>query len=963
MSYSEKIKTAKKAEYTSFIASAVICFFIKLFFSAIYYGHNSDMGCFSAWSQMLAENGFKAFYTSEAFTDYPPGYMYILSILGYLKSFFSIDEIYYIILKLPAIICDILAGLLIYRESKNRISKKISLILSTVYMLLPSVIINSSFWGQVDSIYTLFVAITLLLLSNNRITGSLLMFSLCVFTKPQSLIFTPVILLSLAEYILLPTFNRKKLFHILKGFILSVLVLLVMSLPFGIQNVFKQYFNTIASYPYFTVNAFNLWGAFGLNWTEITPYFSFVCAIFIILITVISAIIYMHGNGKEKYFTTAAFLVFSTFMLSTEMHERYAFSVPLMLMLAFIYSKNNRIFNCFILTSLLLFFNQAWILFVYETDINYYAGSPVIITASVINICIWLYTLHTLTSGKIIACTPHKENKASHLTRTDIFVIFLITAVYSFTAFYKLGDMKAPETGIKIKNTDTVALLLDDTQYIETLNMYIGPAAIEEDVYVECFADDMLVFADTLTTGDAFYWNKYFCNVSADKVIITTDKKEFEVFEIVLKNENDSIPIKIPYFEALSDEQALCPERVTNLNSTYFDEIYHARTAYEFISGETVYEWTHPPLGKVFIALGIKVFGMNPFGWRVTGTLFGILMIPVIYILLKKIFKKSFISSVGAIMYAFDFMHYTQTRIATIDVYVTFFIMLMYLFMYKYYTIDFKQTSLKKSFLPLLLSGIAFGLGAACKWTACYAAVGLAVIFLITVIRRYKEDKSDFRTYFFKTSLFCVLSFIIIPLLIYIASYIPYMRAENDFSLTAIWQNQKNMLQYHGKTVLSSTHPFSSKWYMWPIMYRPIWYYSGELSETVKEGISAFGNPAVWWSGIPSFAICIYFAVLKKDKKALFISIGYLANLLPWIFVGRTTYIYHYFPCVAFSVLMTCFVINKFKFKQQRIAGIGIAFMTIILFLMFYPVLSGVPVPSAYVENVLKWFNSWVLIS
>lgn len=36
------------------------------------------------------------------------------------------------------------------------------------------------------------------------------------------------------------------------------------------------------------------------------------------------------------------------------------------------------------------------------------------------------------------------------------------------------------------------------------------------------------------------------------------------------------------------------------------------------------------------------------------------------------------------VLFAADFMHFAQTRIATIDVYITFFIILMYYFMYDY---------------------------------------------------------------------------------------------------------------------------------------------------------------------------------------------------------------------------------------------------------------------------------------
>ena len=62
-------------------------------------------------------------------------------------------------------------------------------------------------------------------------------------------------------------------------------------------------------------------------------------------------------------------------------------------------------------------------------------------------------------------------------------------------------------------------------------------------------------------------------------------------------------------------------------NSSYFDEIYHARTAYEFTQGTVPYETSHPPLGKVLMSWSVSLFGMTPFGWRFAGAVAGILML------------------------------------------------------------------------------------------------------------------------------------------------------------------------------------------------------------------------------------------------------------------------------------------------------------------------------------------------
>lgn len=171
------------------------------------------------------------------------------------------------------------------------------------------------------------------------------------------------------------------------------------------------------------------------------------------------------------------------------------------------------------------------------------------------------------------------------------------------------------------------------------------------------------------------------------------------------------------------------------------------------------------------------------------------------------------------------------------------------------------------------------------------------------------------------------------------------------------------MFSYHSK--LESEHAYSSRWYQWPIMTRPIWYYSGQTAEGLYEGISAFGNPLVWWVGIPAFMYMIYRAIAYSDRNARFMTIGYLAQYLPWFFISRTTYIYHYFPSVPFVVLMIGYCISKIvkENKTLRVAAFVYVAAAIGLFVLFYPVLSGQPVSAEFVNTYLRWFDSWQLIS
>ena len=132
----------------------------------------------------------------------------------------------------------------------------------------------------------------------------------------------------------------------------------------------------------------------------------------------------------------------------------------------------------------------------------------------------------------------------------------------------------------------------------------------------------------------------------------------------------------------------------------------------------------------------------------------------------------------------------------------------------------------------------------------------------------------------------------------------------------------------------------------------------------IKEGISSFGNPLVWWLGIPAFFYIAYMAIRRKDQTGGFLVLSYLAQLLPWMPVARCTFIYHYFPSVPFVVLMVAYaVVLLVKDESKRIkVMVAVCTVCVLLFVMFYPVLSGQAVAVEYVKSFLKWFETWQLI-
>ncbi|MCD8391472.1 MAG: glycosyltransferase family 39 protein [Firmicutes bacterium] len=1029
-----KNQTIKKDNLPIIIVLAA-AFIVRLICAIAYKGHETDINCFTSWANTLYTKGVNNFYDSAGFTDYPPGYMYILYVVGALKNWLNISGTAYVVLvKLPAIAADLISCLFIYKIASKKLSPGVSAALSALYAFNPAVITAGALWGQVDSVYTLAIMFMVWFISERKLFPAYLCFAACILIKPHAFIYTPLIAYAIVENYIYPEFKPYELLKTVGLGLCAIALMVLAAVPFGFQNVIEQYIKTLSEYNYMTINAFNLWGALDKNWSGLTAPAAVAGYVFLALIVAYATYVFFKSKSRSKYYFTAALLAFLTFMFSTKMHERYAFPVMLFLLLAFIDSKTIHNYAMYFTITASQFFNIAWILFVYQQDINKYAFSSVVNVASFINLALTAYMIYVsqklyvgnetskydlferrqtnvtkkgkgnkaAKSTKAAKAAPRKEFhfkrsvKLPKLQKIDFIIIAAVMVVYSAVALYDLGDTSAAETTYLMPQGQAVTIDLDGERSISSLKMFLGPRQLNSSdraLTITCVDEsENVTYENTLTDGAVFYWSTVDINADASKITLYTSADDIYINEIGLLDENSELISPVSYSDSdaalMFDEQDQIPERQSFRNSTYFDEIYHARTAYEFIHHLSVYEWTHPPLGKIIISLGIMIFGMCPFGWRIAGTVVGILMIPVIYIFARKLLKKWQFALITCLLFTFDFMHFAQTRIATIDVYVTFFIMLMYLFMFKYYNMSFYDTPLKKTLAPLAVCGTVMGFAIASKWTGIYAAVGLAIIFFYTLFMRWREytyalknpkGETDgishryvidsFRPCALKTIGWCCIFFVAVPLVIYCLSYIPYLLVPNSEGISVLWTNQEAMLTYHGKTVLDSTHPYSSKWYEWIIMKRPIWYYSGTVSDGIKEGISSFGNPAVWWMFIPAFVFIVYKAITKKDKICIFLIISYVIQLIPWMAVERVTFIYHYFPCVPFIVLTLGYSIKliyddaKERNKRKVLIGAFVyAGAAIALFALFYPVLSGQPCSTEFAKTWLKWFDSWVLL-
>ena len=583
------------------------------------------------------------------------------------------------------------------------------------------------------------------------------------------------------------------------------------------------------------------------------------------------------------------------------------------------------------------------------------------------------------------------------MARKDILPMLLLTAVYAFTAFFQLGNLSAPESYTVFDEETSYTFSYSDVVEVDKLSFFTvigtGSYTLEYSADGETWAsleldqsyntllkwriNDLMEPEDEDSEAIGPIFAKMF-RISAKEV----DRKEgLWLGELVLwSGGNPLTPVYVDEGgETLFDEPEEWTDKSTYMKSCYFDEIYLARTALEHLNNVYPYEVSHPPLGKLILSLGILLFGMNPFGWRFMGTLVGVLMVPILYVFLKNLFGKTSVAFCGTCLFAFDFMHLVQTRIATIDSYGVFFILISYYFMYRWLTVPAGK-KLRRSAPSLFLSGLFWGIGCASKWTVIYAGVGLALLWLLGLIfkgREWKELQAShpgtyiprFGAHVAGTIALSVVFFVVVPLCIYIASYIPYAIARGGLTpenlLTIVWDNQVFMLTYHQG--VHTPHPYESYWYQWIFDGRPILYYrdlSYSNTEGVKSLFASFNNPLVAWTGLLAFFAMVIEAFRKKSGKALFILIAILSQFVPWLPIGRILFAYHYFPTVLFLVFAVAYLMDRMLTRRRACYGLvvyGFTGYAAALYALFYPALIGLYTPLWYNSSFLRWMPSWPL--
>ena len=206
------------------------------------------------------------------------------------------------------------------------------------------------------------------------------------------------------------------------------------------------------------------------------------------------------------------------------------------------------------------------------------------------------------------------------------------------------------------------------------------------------------------------------------------------------------------------------------------------------------------------------------------------------------------------------------------------------------------------------------------------------------------------------------------------------------------WQAQHDILTFHEKIGDGpKVHPYCSRWFSWLLMWRPVAYFYQTARNPIEQvpaypplpagtgkyvyDVHAIGNPFLWWLSTAAILWLLWrlaqrflegdgwkFSSTSSTWIALYLVLGWLANLLPWVKVTRCTFLYHYMGASVFSGLALAWLVDRWLRSDQtqyKSASVTILCVVVAAFVFWLPIYLGLPLPMPNYQ-LRMWFRSWI---
>jgi dolichyl-phosphate-mannose-protein mannosyltransferase len=407
--------------------------------------------------------------------------------------------------------------------------------------------------------------------------------------------------------------------------------------------------------------------------------------------------------------------------------------------------------------------------------------------------------------------------------------------------------------------------------------------------------------------------------------------------------------------------------RFWNLDGTadvVFDEVYYPKFAQNYLRGETLFD-AHPPLAKYIIALGIKIFGYAPLGYRCMTALAGALLPLVTYEFIWQLSDRRGWAWLAGWFVAIDGLLLVESRFGLINIYILLFGMLSQLCM----VLALKRS--RQRWFWVLATGLMLGASVSVKWTGLAYTIGLITL-MGYAWSRYRQTLNVPQI---------LIGLIIVPIAFYFGQWIPHLMINPERD---IWELHRQILGFHQNLGVGKTepiHPYCSPWWSWVLLIRPVAYFYEMRPNSMLQFVHAMGNPLLYWLSAIALMGCLTFLVASKlrfppkfitqinlEKHStlfwftFYVTSSFLAHWLPWSLSKRCIFLYHYMPASVFAFAALALMVSlmwRSPLLELRMLGSGVVGVIAIAFIFWLPLYIGLPISSGYLP-VLMWLPSWL---
>ncbi len=415
----------------------------------------------------------------------------------------------------------------------------------------------------------------------------------------------------------------------------------------------------------------------------------------------------------------------------------------------------------------------------------------------------------------------------------------------------------------------------------------------------------------------------------------------------------------------------------TSFDAGYYDEFFNVAPGIVLVEEGVIQQFgtAHPYLGRFIVAKSMEILGVNPFGWRFPAAFFGALLPLLVFFLARELFASRSIAYGSGVLFLLDSQRIGISRVANVDTQLVCWITLGFIFIVRFVRANAKETDTQvdrpdrgyRGWLNLAFASIFLGAATATKWIGIFAFFGAFSAVLVFAYLRLLQKNVDpesgaIRWIPEKALRFLgivaggIFASVAMILTIYITTYLPLIEVKSFAeTLTNIIAHQRNMLAIHVSAV--SFHPYTSNFLSWPFIDMPMGMHLQKgLAPGLNQMIFLMGNPVVYWSLIPAFFFLLTDRASLRSMPVLLLLVAISSQLMPWIFVQRNLFNYHFLSTSVFGTIALVYVIFNFPFtRRTRIIFFSAATLCLVI---YWPVIAGVTISDTYLRYI-SLFSNW----